>query len=155
MINLNESEKHSQTKKEVIKIEADALENSVRLKRFKVESAEANHHRELETLEARCVFLGDGHEDRNEFRVYQVIRTLSKCNESDIETFPTSFEKLAITNDWPRYKYLAIIQIQMSQNAVKIFNEFPTNNLGHNRNQTIKDLMNMLSILTLCLSDGL
>ena len=52
---------------------------------------------------------------------------LPKWTESDIETFLTSFEKLAIANDWPRDKYLAVIQTQMSPKASKIFNEFPTN----------------------------
>ena len=46
--------------------------------------------------------------------------------ESDVEIFLTGFEKLAITNDWPRDKYTVIIQTQMSPKTLKIFNEFPT-----------------------------
>ena len=129
-------------------------------------------------MEARRALLSEGHEDRNEFKVYQVIRMLPKWIESDIENFLTSFEKLATTNEWPQDKYLAIIQTQMSPKALKIFNEFSTdityekakeklllaimsflkligNNFVHKRNLTIKRLVNMLSTLTLCLSDGL
>ena len=51
---------------------------------------------------------------------------LPKWFESDIETLLTSFEKLAITDDRPRDKYLAIIQTQMSPKSLKIISEFPT-----------------------------
>ena len=89
------------------------MENNFELERFKAEVTEINHRRELQILEARRGLLTDGHEDRNEFKVYQVIRMLHKWIESDIETFLTRFEKLATTNEWPRDKYLAIIQTQM------------------------------------------
>ena len=56
------------------------------LDRFKAEATEINHRRELEMLEARRALLSEGHEDRNEFKVYQVIRMLPKWIESDIET---------------------------------------------------------------------
>ena len=77
-------------------------------------------------MKAKRALLGEGHEDRNEFKVYQITRMLLKWTESDTETFLTSFEKLAFTNDWPRDEYLAIIQTQMSPKALKIINEFPT-----------------------------
>ena len=73
-------------------------------------------------MEARRALLSEGHEDRNEFKVSQVIRMLPKWIESDIETFLKSFEKLATTNEWPRDKYLAIIKTQMAPKALKIFN---------------------------------
>ena len=115
-----------------IKLETEALEQKERLEAdameiiFKAEATEINHRRELEILEARRALLSEGHEDRNEFKMYQGIRMLSKWIESDIETFLTSFDKLATTNQLPRNKYLAIIQTQMSTKALKIFNEFPT-----------------------------
>ena len=109
MINLNESEKHSQTKIELLKLEtealekkkrfdADAEENNFRLERFKVEAIEINRRWELEILKARRALLSEGHEDSNEFKVYQDIRMLSKWIESDMETFFTSVEKLATTH---------------------------------------------------------
>ena len=49
-----------------------------------------------------------------------------KWSESDTEIVLTSFEKVAITNDWPRNQYLAIIKTQISPKALEIFNEFPT-----------------------------
>ena len=79
MINLNECEKHSQTTKDVIKPEAEVLEQKVRLD-------EIHHRRVLEILEARRALLSEGNENRNEFKVYQVIRMLPKWTESDIET---------------------------------------------------------------------
>ena len=79
MINLNESEKYSQTTKDVIKPEAEVLEQKVRLD-------EIHHRRELEILEARRALLSEGHANRNEFKLYQVIRMLPKWTESDIET---------------------------------------------------------------------
>ena len=130
MINLRESEKNSQTKKQLIKLEAKALKQKARLDSDALEQKatldEINHRRELEVLEARRALVSEGHENRNEFIVYQVVRMLPKWTASDIDTFLTSFEKLAITNNWPRDKYLAIIQTQMSPKALKIFNEFPT-----------------------------
>ena len=63
------------------------MENNFRLERFKAEATEINHRRELEILEAWRALLSEGHEDRNEFKVYQVIRMLPKWNDSDIETF--------------------------------------------------------------------
>ena len=86
------------------------MENNFRLERFKAEATEINHRRELEILEARRAILREGHENRNEFKVYQVIRMLPTWIERDIDTFLTSFEKMARTNDWPRDKYLAILQ---------------------------------------------
>ena len=78
-------------------------------------------------MEAIRALLSEGHEVRNEFKVYQVIRMLPKLIKSDIETFLISLEKRATTNDWPpRDKHLAIIQTQMSRNALQIFNEVPT-----------------------------
>ena len=165
-------------KQELLKLEADAMENNFRLERFKAAATEINHRRELEILEARRALLSEGHEHRNELKVYQVIRMFPKWIESNIETFLTTFEKLATTNDWPRDKYLAIIQTQMSPKALKYLMSFPQtlrmrkqkksyywlimsflkligNNFVHKRNLTIKRLVNMLSTLTLCLSDGL
>ena len=79
MINLNEGEKYSQTTKDVIKPEAEVLQQKMMLD-------EIHHRRELEILEARRALPSEGHENRNEFKVYQVIRMLHKWTESDIET---------------------------------------------------------------------
>ena len=57
------------------------MENNFRLERFKaeaerfkVEATEINHRRELEILEARRALLSEDHQDRNKFKIYQVIR---------------------------------------------------------------------------------
>ena len=62
------------------RFDADAMENNFRLERFKAEAerfkaeaTEINHRRELEVLEARRALLSEGHEDRNECKVHQVI----------------------------------------------------------------------------------
>ena len=56
------------------------MQNNFRLERFKAEATEFNHRRELEILEARRALLSEGHEDRNEFKVYQVIRMLRSAS---------------------------------------------------------------------------
>ena len=54
------------------------VNNNFRLELFKTEATAINHRRELDILEARRAILSEGHEDRNEFKVYQVIRMLPK-----------------------------------------------------------------------------
>ena len=39
--------------------------------------------------------------------------------------FLHAFERLAVANDWPEDKYLAIIQTQFSPKALKVFVELP------------------------------
>ena len=50
---------------------------------------------------------------------------LPKWIESDVESFLQAFERLAVANDWPEDKYLAIIQTQFSPKALKVFVELP------------------------------
>ena len=50
---------------------------------------------------------------------------LPKQIESDVESFLQAFERLAVANDWPADKYLAIIQTQFSPKALKVFVELP------------------------------
>ena len=52
---------------------------------------------------------------------------LPKWIESDIESFLQAFERLAVANDWPEDKYLAIIQTQFSPKALKVFVELLNN----------------------------
>ena len=63
-------------------LDADALEQKARLEAWDLEQKarldEINHRRELEILEARRALLIEGHEDLNEFKVYQVTRMLLK-----------------------------------------------------------------------------
>ena len=53
------------------------------------------------------------------FRVEQASKLLPKWNESDIDTFLRSFERLAEANGWPEEKFLAIIQPHFSRKAQK------------------------------------
>ena len=55
------------------------------------------------------------------FRVEQATKLLPKWNESDIDTFLRSFERLAEANGWPEEKFLAIIQPHFSTKAHKVF----------------------------------
>ena len=61
----------------------------------------------------------------NVFKVENVIKILPKWMESDVESFLQAFERVAVTNDWPEDKYLAIIQTQFSPKALKVFVELP------------------------------
>ena len=55
------------------------------------------------------------------FRVEQATKLLPKWNESDIDTFLCSFERLDEANGWPKEKFLAIIQPYFSTKAQKVF----------------------------------
>ena len=55
------------------------------------------------------------------FRMEQATKLLPKWNESDIDTFLRSFERLAEANGWPEEKFLAIIQPHFSTKSQQIF----------------------------------
>ena len=61
----------------------------------------------------------------NLLKVENVSKMLPKWIESDVESFLLAFERLAVANDWPDDKYLAIIQTQFSPKALKVFVELP------------------------------
>ena len=50
----------------------------------------------------------------NVFKVENVIKMLPKWIESDVESLLQAFERLAVANDWPDDRNLAIIQTQFS-----------------------------------------
>ena len=52
----------------------------------------------------------------NLFKVENVIKMLLKWIESDVESILQALERLAVTNDWPKDKYLTIIQTQSTKN---------------------------------------
>ena len=61
----------------------------------------------------------------NVFKIKNVIKMLPKWIESDVESFVQAFESLAVANDGPEDKYLAIIQNAILPKALKVFVELP------------------------------
>ena len=105
-----------------------AFEQEIRLKQQSARADQAiNDHerdrqRELLDLATRVAEIrqsldhGDTRnvQTHNLFKVENVIKMLPKWIESDVESFLQPFERLAVANDWPEDKYLAIIQTQFS-----------------------------------------
>ena len=61
-----------------------------------------------------------------QFRIGEAVKLIPKFTDYDIETFLISFEKIATFNNFPKEKYAAILQAQLTGKALKVFNELPT-----------------------------
>lgn len=57
------------------------------------------------------------------FRVDSAVKLVPKFNESDVESFLASFEKIAQINSWPADKYTAILQAHLTGKALKVFTQ--------------------------------
>lgn len=57
------------------------------------------------------------------FRVDAAIKLVPRFNETDVESFLVSFEKIAHLNAWPENKLSAILQAQLTGKALKVFSE--------------------------------
>jgi len=57
------------------------------------------------------------------FRVEAAVKLVPTFSESDVETFLLSFEKVTELNNFPPYKYAAILQAHLTGKALKVFTE--------------------------------
>ena len=60
------------------------------------------------------------------FQVENAVRLIPKFQDTDIETFLISFEKIAALNKFPEDKYTAILQAHLTGKALKVFTELTT-----------------------------
>ena len=66
-----------------------------------------------------------GHGQANLFKPESVVKMLPKRHEDNIDIFFEAFERVAVANNWPLDKYVAIIQTQFSPKAQKVFLVLP------------------------------
>lgn len=57
------------------------------------------------------------------FRVDTAVKLVPKFDETDVESFLLTFERIAQLNDWPMEKYSAILQAHLTGKALKVFSE--------------------------------
>ena len=58
--------------------------------------------------------------------VENAVRLIPKFQDTDIEAFLLSFEKIAALNNFPQDKYTAILQAHLTGKALKVFTELNT-----------------------------
>ena len=138
-----ETETQVQTARAEQALKLEACEQEIRLKQQSARAdqnikdddftAERDRQRELLDLATRMDEtrqpLDHGNtrnvQTHNLFKAENIIKMLPKWIESDAESFLQAFERLAVANNWPEDKYLAIIQTQFSPKALKVFVELP------------------------------
>jgi len=83
------------------------------------------HQLELRRLELEAGIAGiePAQSHSPPFRVDTAIKLIPKFNEHDIESFLISFEKIAQLNAFPKDKYAAVLQAQLTGKALKVFTE--------------------------------
>jgi len=82
--------------------------------------------RKLELQRAPQVPVPARREGRPPFLVENAVRLIPKFQDTDIETFLLSFEKIAALNNFPQDKYTAILQAHLTGKALKVFTELTT-----------------------------
>lgn len=105
-------------------LELDAEERKLRIKQ--------EHELQLRKLELQHQHLTHSHASFAHtppvatFRVDAAIKLVPKFDESDVESFLLTFERIAQLNSWPKDKYTAILQAHLTGKALKVFTELTT-----------------------------
>ena len=110
-------------------MEAEAREAEAKA-RQRAHESEMERRRERQEQEIEAARLlreagdeerGQGHGQANLFKQKSVVKMLPKWYEDNIDIFFEAFERIAVANNWPLDKYVAIIQTQFSSKAQKVF----------------------------------
>jgi hypothetical protein len=88
--------------------------------KLELRKLEMQHERDMWALRSA----GNAHTGSTTFRIEAAIKSMPKLvNESEIDCYLVTFEKIAVLNNWPKDQWSALLQTQLRGKGLKVFSE--------------------------------